>query len=286
MTAIPDLKQLEELIAKADIAALKAADLVQPAYAKALATAEKLLADLTAAIESSNRKQLLCDVIEEAIAARAENASPAKLEMASLVLAQYVATEVAARASNSPTFISPAAQQRDGRFILGSFSRFSLGMPPAQREKALEALMLAATGRIDPGLIQFPDDWTQSVSPQAVEEMAQILDPDRCARLYEELSELTTRRLAVIRYIDALQQAKPSLFKVKPLQPVTVTVTSKRGGLSFGDIQLAGCTPFQETATTELDYAQYARLREIPEFQSYLASGDLEITSPALVEQI
>lgn len=278
---LPDMNVLEAWIAEADAAALKAAELVKPVHAKALEGAARLRDALAEIVSPESRKRRLCAIIEKAVAKRFKDAPASRYEQAGVILGQYAAnlSSVSFRGITD-------TNQRDGAFIIRTFHSYGVALAPEQRLKVLDALILAAQGKIETGLIDFAGakDWPACLTEEAADALAALADPEAHAQFLKDKESLVQNFTNVQLYLDALQQATPALFRVNPKSASTVSIRNNRpGDLGIGD----GLFFKGGGAVTELDMTTFARVRDSEYFQAYVNSGDLEIAAPAkLAERI
>lgn len=272
-----DLDTVARLVKAADDAAAQAAAIVQPAHAEALEAAERLCDELATAASSRHQRRELCEIVEAATAARWAKASATRLDAAALILQQFVG-------GLAPSDSITSADLRSGAFLFRSFRRFSRALPREQQVKVLDALLLAAQGKIERGLIDFPKDWANDLPDADADHMAALSDPDAHAQHMADRAELAAQYAKATRYRDALRQAVPTLYRTMVGDSSMVAVCNARGGRT----RLSDGTTFAGDAVTELEAAHYWNLlANNPAFRGKLDSGTLEVvTTSTLAEAI
>lgn len=268
------LTDLRQLIATQDAAQREAAELARPAHTAALQAAQELRDKLDSATAPLARRTALKALIE---AAAGKMFSSKQDKQAAGLLAQQYGLERAAAPGPG------ASVARDGVFLLRNVvASTSSGYTPEERARIYAALVVAASGGADVGLMRFTDDWAQEMTIDSLEAMAEALDSGGADSLLAEhqstLDELTTVR----RAIDALEQGRPRLFVVKEGEDAsTVTIRNHRGG----SVGMNGVT-FQH-GDNEFTTGQLDKIRGNSTFAAYLEEGTLEImTASQLVEEV
>lgn len=265
-----DLGTVKQLTQKADEAARKAAEMVRPAQAEALETAQRLRDELAA--NTSQREQIrrLADLVEASTAKR----KPSK-EAASTVLLQYI------NAVNTHRQI-PASKQADGIFWIENFRAFTHDWKQEHRQKIADALVLGCQGKITAGLVDFPKALTEALTVGTARDLASLADPEGLAKFDEEQAALAEEYGEAEFYVDALEQAEPCLYAVNVDAPGGIAVRNLRGG----DVKMKGIC-FQGNAVTQLNADEYAKVRDESSFENHLQDGTLQITSVGvMVEQL
>lgn len=258
------LESARKLAQELDEAQRKAAEAIRPAHRKALDEARAVRDELAVNASEASRRDRLARIIEAATDARSPNPDSAALTLAQL------AQQVAAESNATP------AVQRTGAYQFEHFRRHSAAWTDAQRVKALDALVLAARGEVDAGLIEFDRQWSGHVSIADLEELAALADADALAQYRAERERRAAELAEAQRLVGALEQATPRLFILSTGEGATIAIRNHRPG----DITLGGIR-FTGGHVTELSPEQFDRVRDESGFEAHRESGNFEITAPA-----
>lgn len=257
-----DLSIVDQLINEANEAAKKASKELRPAHKKALNEARKLRDDLAVSTSNEQTIQECVDIIETATDNR--NLSP---DSAAAIAAQYISSITSIRQVDLET-------QQSGKYWLGTLPRFMSDWKPAQRTKILDAFVMGCQGKIDAGLVEFPESLVEALDLDTAKALAEIAAPEWFSDLMKKQAELAVEFGKAQGFVDALEQATPRLFTAKPNGDETISVLSNRpGSVSAGGIRFNGGT------ITALTGDQFNQVRNDKFFKSYLESGVLQMTT-------
>lgn len=258
------LANVRTLAERADEAAHKAAEIIRPAHDKALDAAQRLRDQLASSTTEASKRDRLARIVEAATDTRSPNR-----DACATVLAQYLNGTVSTKDVTQ-------AQQRDGAFLWNTLHRYTWDWAEAQRRKVLDTLVLASRGEVDPGLVQFPAQWSDCLSLDDAEKLAELADAKAFARYRRDQDKLAAEFAEAQRYVDGLEQATPHLFTLSTGEGATVAVRNHRPG----DITVAGIR-FSGGHVTELSPEEFDRVRDESMFKAHQSNGNFEVTTPA-----
>ncbi|WP_300352382.1 hypothetical protein [uncultured Alcanivorax sp.] len=246
-------------------AAKAAAETIRPLYESARADVEAERDTLAASTDMQSKIDTYTQIIVEAV-----EALDVREETLSTALNQYVAAIASGRQLS-------ATNQRNGAFWIATFNRYSRDWGQPARIKLLAALVKATQGRVDAGVIDFPDSLAKSLeSLQDAEQLAELIAPEKTESYRKKLQRDAGKLLKAQRLLDALAQAEPRLFTTDVSDEAAVGIQNNRGGqVSVAGVALAGGT------ITEVSAAEFDKLRNHPMYIAMTQDGTLRITSAA-----
>lgn len=193
------MKQVTEAAKAADMAISEALEAVEPAYRRALETAQARLADMERRADQGAEREKLIAILDDAVAQYGMDATTA-----SNVVQQYIAG-VAARKNITQT------QAQSGDYLLASLRGNTWDWPEEQRKKSLVALMMAAGGHADPGLAVITRDHLDAVSIKDLAVHAALLAPAAVDKAQGEIEKLRREENEARDMLAAVEQAAPRL---------------------------------------------------------------------------
>lgn len=262
LTQIRDMKnEANRLIEEANQASMQAAAKIRPIHSKAVHMASELQKQIEEHASEQARRARLAATIEESCTARALQPTAA-----AAVLQQYseYAIHDAVISSN----------RRSGAFHLLQMNRKTQGWTAEQRLKALDSMIMAAKGDIDPGLIEFPDDWQAAVPLEDLEEFASIAAPEAYQAYRDDIDGLNAASVEADLICDAVRQAEPQLSIANINVSGSVQVQSNRSS----DVSCCG-VHFEAGSTTPITREQLTKLRPNQFFKTYIESGEFQLTA-------
>ncbi len=257
-----DLNTVDQLTNQANEAARKACKALRPAHKKALNEARKLRDRLAVSTSNEQTIQECVDIIETATDNR--DLSP---DSGSAIAAQYISSITSVRQVN-------LEQQQSGKYWLATLPRFLREWNPEQRKKILDAFVMGCQGKINAGLVEFPDSLVEALDLDTAKTLAEIAAPEWFSEFMEKQAALAVEFGKAQGFVDALEQATPRLFTAEPNGNETISVLSHRpGSVSAGGIRFNGGT------ITALTGEQFNKVRNDKFFKGYLESGVLQMTT-------
>jgi len=200
------LKDVQTLIAEADEAARRAAEIAVPPHEKALEAARALVAEKDKAVSDGDHRRALAEIIENAVDAMQPDPTTA-----SNVLQQYL-IQVGKRDIS-------ATAASDGAYLWSSLNRSTWDWPSEMRAKIIAAMVLATRGEIDPGLARFSREWSGTVELPALRSMADFMDADAVAKR-DRANKKAEKELAdAYELMTALEANAPALGTVYTDEP-------------------------------------------------------------------
>jgi hypothetical protein len=255
------IEELQKLTAELDTQSRKAANSIKRTHAAALRAAIKLRDDLAECVSDDVRRKRYCRIIEDTV----KNKIQTELDTATLILNQFINAYVLTRDNAN------GMQATDGRYILRHLARLN-NLANDRRFKVLQAVVLAAQGKIDSGLIEFNKDWAQDLNVNDAEHLAKIADPVAAAKYNKSLEEPAEAFAKVQSYVDTLVQAEPRLYTIGEPSVTKVSVrNTKIGDIGFGGVKFKG------RAVTDLEPDEFNRIRDHRFFKAHLESGALQL---------
>jgi len=244
-------------------AAQHAAETLRPLHEQAMKQAE---ADRQKLASKCSERQQIQDYAE--VIVKAVDGGDFDNQSLSTALAQYVTTTANSREI-------PARHQQDGGFWIEHFPLYSTQWEKGSRVKILAALVRGTQGAVDVGLLNFPPDFAGALdSVKTASELAQLIDTEGAAKVQQTAEKNATALLKATKTVDALKQATPALYLANPSIQGGITIRNNRGGsININGLAFAG------NDITEVNTAQYDRVRHHKIFKAHIESGVLQITT-------
>jgi len=258
-------KQIAELTTAYEQAAARCAAELEPYRRAAHDAAVTIAREAAEAMSDDVQRAALLGIIEEA----ADGVSDEHRAAVPLVLAQFINGHVQHH----------AVRAGDGRILLEIFTDGARGMNEADRRRALEAVVLAALGEVDAGLMKFPKPWHDRLTLDALRAFALILSPTTARKHAAHIAALTETHAEASRYAAALSApvtiAPRSIADEIEQAEELIAVTNHDGNplpLSIAGIRFPG-----GGAVTRITRAQLGAVEKSPIFQSGINTGSLEV---------
>ncbi len=215
-------------------------------------------------ISVNKQREVFVEIIEQAISGVDES----QLTSAPMTVQQFVTSQIK----------HPEALAGNGRTVLEVFYDAAKGMPAQTMQRALESVLLAATGAVTVGLYRWPQPWHARLPLDTLSKFAKDMDEAAHRQHTDTLAKLkadhTTASLYAERFADCVT-ITPLAYESKPKDVLkTVAVINRAEGtpLVCGDVRFSG-----HGGTTWLTQKELEQVAQSPVWKTGIATGVLEV---------